>query len=189
MASGCSSRMGVNKLLLPVEGVPAVQRVLAAVLASSVGEAILVYQNDEVKEIGEALGVKTIYNPHSRLGQSEAVKAGVSNASVEAQGYMFFVGDQPFISGDVINRLIRIFRDTGAAAVVPRYNGKRGNPVLFSSAFKEQLLALEGDAGGRVVLDSLKEGVVWVDIEEEQAGLDMDTMEDYSKIQEMEKKL
>lgn len=188
MASGYSSRMGANKLLLPVEGVPAVQRVLAAVLASAVGEAILVYQDDKVREIGEALGAKTIYNPLSKLGQSEAVKAGISNASADAQGYMFFVGDQPFICSEVIDRLIRVFRDTGAAAVVPRYNGRRGNPVLFSSYLKEQLLALQGDAGGRIVLDSLNEGIVWVDIEEEQAGFDMDTMEDYTKIQGLEKK-
>lgn len=189
MASGYSRRMGTDKLLLPVEGIPAVQRVLAAICGSAVDEVILVYHDEKIREIGEALGVKTIYNPSPELGQSQSIRIGLQTASADSDGYMFFVGDQPFISSGIINRLIAAFTSTGAPAAVPLFNGRRGNPVLFSAALKDELLDLKGDAGGRVILDRLNEGIEWVNIEDERAGLDMDTLEDYRKIQELEREI
>ena len=188
LASGFSRRMGTDKLLLPVEGIPAVQRVLAAVKASAVDEVILVYHGEKVRELGEAMGVKKIYNPSPELGQSQSVRIGLRAASRNSEGYMFFVGDQPFINKYIINRLIEAFTGTGALAAAPLYKGRRGNPVLFSSVLKDELLDLKGDTGGRVILDRLKEGIVWVEIEDGQASLDMDTLEDYKKFRRWREK-
>lgn len=187
MASGYSNRMGTDKLLLPVEGIPAVQRVIEAVCASAIGEVILVYHTDKVGKIGESCGVKTVYNPSQELGQSQAVRLGLQATSEGADGYMFFVGDQPYLNSDIINKLIAAFLSKKAPAAVPLYNGRRGNPVIFSSSLKEELSNLTGDTGGRVILNRLKDGIAWVAVEDERAGLDMDTLEDYIKIQGLEK--
>jgi molybdenum cofactor cytidylyltransferase len=89
------------------------------------------------------------------------------------------VGDQPFLAPEIIRRLVSAFRASGAALVVPRYAGRRGNPVLFSAKLFPELLEVEGDQGGRPVLLRHRDEIVWVDVDEARAGLDIDTPEDY----------
>ena len=66
---------------------------------------------------------------------------------------MFMVGDQPFLNPSTINILIDTFQQDPHSIIVPVYNGIRGNPVLFPAAMKEVLLTLEGDRGGRVLIE------------------------------------
>jgi len=49
---------------------------------------------------------------------------------------------------------------------------------------KELLLALEGDRGGRVLIEKMPDRVKLVHIEEELAGVDIDTREDYLRIKD-----
>lgn len=184
MASGFSRRMKTNKLMLPVEGVPCVERVIKAVCDSNIDEIILVYQKDDVKHIGEKYGIKTIYNDRALLGQSEAVKLGVVCSNPETKGYIFFTGDQPFISKRVISSVINSFKVGSYKIVIPAFSGKRGNPVIFSSLLKDELLRLEGDVGGRSVIEKHSNEVKLVAIEDRRSGLDMDTREDYLLIQD-----
>jgi molybdenum cofactor cytidylyltransferase len=51
----------------------------------------------------------------------------------------------------VIDPLIAALAD-GARIVVPRYEGGRGNPVLFSAEVAPELVEVTGDQGGRAVV-------------------------------------
>jgi molybdenum cofactor cytidylyltransferase len=53
----------------------------------------------------------------------------------------------------VLDELVAAYRRTRADLVVPYYQGQRGNPVLFDCRTFAALLALHGDAGGRVLLN------------------------------------
>ena len=53
-----------------------------------------------------------------------------------AGGALVLLADMPNISATVIDRLIAAFRARkGPAIVLPTFDGKRGNPVLWSRAF------------------------------------------------------
>jgi len=182
LASGFSRRMEDEKLLLDVGGLPMVERVIRAAQSPLIGEAILIYRDDAVKAIGERYRLKTLYNPHAEEGQSAAVKLGISSADPAADGFMFFVGDQPCLTQSTVNELIRIFAGKNSSVVVPLYNGRRGNPVIFPSLLKETLLGLEGDCGGRTVLEGMKDTIVLVPIDAGSEGRDIDTKADYEKM-------
>jgi probable selenium-dependent hydroxylase accessory protein YqeC len=184
MASGFSRRMNTNKLVLPVNGIPCIERVIKAVCESDVDEIVLIYQKDDVKYIAEKYGLKTIYNDKAHLGQSEAVKLGVLCSNTASKGYMFFTGDQPFINKRVINKVVDNFEAGSYRIVVPTFEGKRGNPVIFSSLLKDELLKLEGDVGGRAVMEKYSSCVKLLAIDDKRSGLDMDTKEDYLLIQD-----
>jgi probable selenium-dependent hydroxylase accessory protein YqeC/molybdenum cofactor cytidylyltransferase len=188
LASGFSRRMNKEKLTLKVEGVPVVERVIKAAANSKIDDIILVYQNEEVKKIGEKYGIKTIYNERAVFGQSEAVKLGVKFADSKSKGYIFLVGDQPFITSNIINRLIHEFNIGEFPIIAPSYHGKRGNPIIFSSSLKDEIMKLEGDKGGRTIIENMKDNVKLVEINETAAAMDIDTEEEYKRIQELEMK-
>lgn len=181
LASGLSKRMGTDKLLLTVEGVPVIERVIAAASDSRLREVILVCTSAAVASIGEKYGARIVINNAPELGQSNSIRLGVRNSDRASAGYMFLAGDQPFINKNVINGLIEGF-GTESSAVVPFYNGIRGNPVIFNSRFKEKLMGLSGDSGGRVLLDELKDSIIKVGFTDEKAGMDIDTREEYEAL-------
>ncbi len=188
LAAGASKRMGTNKLLLPFGGVPVIERVVKAATGSALGEVILVYGSDRIKETGDKYKAKVVGNDQPQHGQSRSVRLGVGNASEYADGFMFLVGDQPYITSEMINKLIACYVSGDHSAVVPLYKGRRGNPVVFSYPLREKLMGLEGDSGGRVLLEQLTGKIAVVDMDDERSGLDMDTQEEYEMLLKLEEK-
>lgn len=184
MASGFSRRMEDEKLLLKINGLPMVEHVIKSAHSSLIDEIILIYRRDGVKAVGKRYGVKTVLNPHPEKGQSEAIKLGIAHALSESDGYMFFVGDQPYLSHATINRLIEFFNRDKKSIIVPVYNGSRKNPVIFPAFLKKELLALEGDCGGRKLAERMESLVKLVSIESDLEGTDIDTREVYETVQD-----
>ena len=182
LASGFSRRMNREKLILPVEGVPMLERVIRAATASDLDEVLLVYKKNEIRALGQKYGLLLVHNPHPEDGQSAAVKAGVKHAHQESLGFMFLVGDQPFLSVATINRLIAFFNTDKSRIVVPVYGTNRGNPVIFPSSLKQDLLLLEGDQGGRAVMDKLQSRISLVTVSDTMEATDVDSVEAYEKL-------
>ncbi|CCQ95100.1 conserved hypothetical protein [[Clostridium] ultunense Esp] len=177
MASGFSKRMGEDKLLMEIDGVKMVERVIRSCKDSSLDEIILVYRRKEVRKIGKKYSIKTIYNPNAYLGQSESMKLGIK-AIKDCQAYMFLMGDQPFITKRLIDRLIEEYKNDKSTIIVPYYNGRNGTPTIFSSKFKDDLLQVEGDKGGRDIIRRNVSSVKKVIIDDGKLGLDVDREED-----------
>ncbi|MTI48631.1 molybdenum cofactor cytidylyltransferase [Sporosalibacterium faouarense] len=179
LASGFSRRMDKEKLLLGINGVPILEHVLKSIISSKIDEVILIYRKNEIKDIGKKYGITTIYNGFAEKGQSESIKLGIFSAKEETDGFMFFVGDQPYLNTETVNNLINMFNSRKYEIVVPSYNGKRGTPTIFSSIFKEELLNIEGDKGGRNIIKRNLDKVGVLNIDEELIGMDIDTIEEY----------
>ncbi len=177
LASGFSRRMKKDKLLLEVGGMPLVERVIKACRESNLDEIILVYRRQEVANIGKKYNVKTIYNANAHLGQSEGLKLGVKEAK-NPSAYMFFVGDQPFITSNLINKLIDEYKKSKSEILVPFYKGNKGMPTIISSIYKYELLKIAGDKGARDLVNKYVSKVNKIFIEDERLGIDIDTPED-----------
>ncbi len=180
-ASGFSRRMGEDKLLLEVEGEKIIERVVRASIKSNLDELILVYRKEEIREIGEKYGLRTVYNPRAARGQSESMKLGIKN-TCKGNSYMFIVGDQPYISEDLINKLIYEYKDSQSSILIPYYNGKRGMPMIMSDIYKDELLNVVGDKGGRDIVKKYPHNLHKLDITEEKLGIDVDTIEDLRRV-------
>jgi molybdenum cofactor cytidylyltransferase len=61
--------------------------------------------------------------------------------------------------------------------IAPQIDGQRGNPVLFDADTFPELLAIEGDVGGRVLFSH--HPVEWVLWHDSRVLIDIDSPEDY----------
>lgn len=179
LASGFSKRMKMDKLSLKINGTSIIESVIKAASESLLDEILIIYRDIKIKEIADKYCIRTFFNSNANLGLSEAIKLGVRNANINAQAYLFLVGDQPFLTCDVIDQIIKSYNRRCYSIVVPIYNGKKGNPVLFSSKYKERLLRLEGDTGGREIIATDGRQIYFENIVQSKAGLDIDTYEEY----------
>jgi molybdenum cofactor cytidylyltransferase len=179
LASGLSRRMGSDKLLLPVDGIAIVERVMQAADASLLDDIAMVYQNPAVCALAERYRIRPVYNPDAARGQSAAIKAGVLAALPRTQAYMFLTGDQPFITVGIINLLVATWRENPADIIVPVYGSRRGGPVIFPSTMTPELLALDGDTGGRAIIEQVPDMIRCISMPDSDAGRDIDTPLDY----------
>ncbi|MDF2869915.1 MAG: molybdenum cofactor cytidylyltransferase [Anaerocolumna sp.] len=99
------------------------------------------------------------------------------------EGIMFFVGDQPFLNEGTIRRLDDAFTEGKGSIIVPIYGANRGNPVIFSTKWVEELKKLEGDVGGRIIIRQNSSEVWEVPITDIEIGRDIDTKEEYNAVQ------
>lgn len=186
LASGLSRRMKKDKLLIRLGGKPLVEHVIEASRASNLDRIILVYRSEEVREIAKKHGIDTVYNENAKLGQSQAIVKGLEIADPQSS-YMFITGDQPFIRPELLNKLIKEFKDKKASILVPYYGENRGMPSIFAWEYREELLALRGDKGARGIISRDQHKVHRVEIEDLRMGMDIDTEEDLEKVRKWKK--
>jgi molybdenum cofactor cytidylyltransferase len=179
LAAGRSTRMGgPNKLLAELDGKPLVRIVTEQALASKAKDVIVVtgHQAAMVEAALKGLDVKFVRNPSFAEGLASSVKAGVAAVAGEADGAVVCLGDMPMISAQLIDHLIEAFSpDRGNLITVPVSDGRRGNPVLWSRRFFNELMTLDGDVGARHLIAKHGEAVAEVPVKGHAAFLDIDT--------------
>lgn len=181
MASGYGRRMGKDKLLLPFRGKLLVEHIMEKVMECDFYNRIIVARDKRILSLGAKKGIKAIENNSAHNGQSQSIKLGIKN-TLKGNGYMFFTGDQPLIQIGTIRLLMDAFNKNSNSIIVPRFGDKRGNPVIFPVRFVEELMLIEGDKGGKAVINNHIKDIIFVDIENEYELMDIDTFEDYEKI-------
>lgn len=185
LAAGQSRRMGArNKLLEEVGGKPMVRIAAEAALDSAAGEVIVVTGHEAermAKELGD-LDVRLVDNPDYAEGLSTSLRAGLSAVSPDSDAAIVALADMPRVTAEVLDQLMDAFSRTPATQiVVPTFEGKRGNPVLWGRRFFADLMTVEGDVGGRALIGAhgglVSEIDVGADVE-----LDVDTPEALDRV-------
>lgn len=184
MASGMSKRMNADKLHMKINDKKIYEYIFETINSFDFYEKIVVAKDDDILEDAKKLGFLGIKNTKYFLGQSESIKAALEN-SKQADGYMFFVADQPFIKSATIEKLCDEFYKNPYNIIVTYYNEMRGNPVIFPNCFKDQLLSLEKDNGGKIVINANRDKIIKVNIETNDEYMDIDTIEDYERVKNM----
>ena len=131
------------------------EHVVTHALRARLDEVIVVtgaYRED-IKQALEGYAVNFVNNDRYEEGQGTSLAAGISAVSPKAKGILFLLADQPFVCPEMMNRISDAFLETGAPIVRA---GANGHPVLFASDFREQLLQLRGDSGGRQIIEKMK---------------------------------
>lgn len=185
LAAGASTRMGRPKLAIPVRGTPMIRRVAEAALASRCGEVIVVLGThaELYRSLLDGLAVRIVENPDPARGMGSSLRTGAESVSSIASGVVILLADQPFVSADVINRLIEAAAADRRRIVASAHRGVACPPAYFPRRFFPELTALEGDRGARSVIQAHAGECVLVPLPES-CAVDVDTGADLSTIGE-----
>lgn len=182
LAAGESKRMGELKQLMPFgQNTTIVEQAIDNLLSSAVNEVIVVvgYRAEEVIKSIVGKPVKIAINPNYRQGMSTSIIAGLNLVDSRAQAVMLTLGDQPLINSQTINRLIEEFHNHDRGIAIPTYQGRRGHPTIFAIKYKEKLLELKGDIGGRQIVKDHPDDILEVAVNAGGIITDIDTISDY----------
>ena len=189
LAAGVSRRFAPkNKLFLSCGRETILGTSVRNTLNSRVNGIVVVvgHQADRVEELLKKYSCPAVLNPDYREGMGSSVIVGIDywlgriDADLDA-GFLFALGDQPFIPTSVIDDVIGKYRDTRADIVVPVFNGRRGHPSIFNRKYADEIRAAAGRWGAREVLLRHPDKILTVPVDTEGVVLDIDTPEDYEK--------
>ena len=116
LAAGASTRMGRQKLTLPMaDGRALVRLAVEQVLAAGLDETVVVLGGDAeaVSAALAGLPVRTVANPRYAEGQSTSLRAGLDALGPGTEAVVIALGDQPLPDPGVVRRLVAAFRETG----------------------------------------------------------------------------
>ena len=155
LAAGLSRRFGGNKLLVPWGDKPLYLHTLEALGAlvkqDPRCQLAVVTCYPEIAQKARSMGAQVLWNGHSQEGISSSLRLGLE-ANPEAEYYLCSVADQPGLTLPILQGFLRDFFASGQPLGCLSHQGIPGNPVLFHRRYREELLALRGDVGGRAVL-------------------------------------
>lgn len=188
LAAGQAKRMGRPKQLLPLGNKPMVWHVAAAACRAGVGEVVVITGacGETVRQGLADLPLRIVYNKNWFTGQASSIRVAVESLDVRAKAVLFMLADQPLVDTELINGLVQTYRISGAGLVVPRWQNRRGNPVLFDLArWRTELLQLTGDQGARGILKAYPACIHYLEVSNPQIFCDVDTPEEYKQMQKL----
>ena len=163
-----------------------VRRVTEAACAAGLAQVVVVVGThaQAVEEALRGLEVDVVVNRAWARGLSTSLRAGLGALQPEVNAALIILADQPALTPGLLQALVARYLATGAPIVAPFYRGQRGNPVLFDRALFPELVAIEGDRGGRVLLTRYEARVERVETQDPAVTLDLDTWRDYERMQQ-----
>jgi len=138
----------------------------------NIDEIIFVTKYDEIINNLKNKDIKVIKNNNSEFGISQSIKLGISNSFNNA--YMFIVCDQPYIKKETINKFINEFIRSKKNLGCVSNDGILLNPTIFTDKYKDKLLKLDGDKGGKKIILKNIDDLFIFDVLEKRELIDID---------------
>ena len=154
LSGGASRRMGSPKALLPYQGQPFLEHLLAATVHPRIGVRRVVLGAD-AEPIAKAVHLSAdeiVVNEDWEKGQLSSIQAALRSLPPGTDGMILCLIDHPLVSEDHVHDLAERFYTAKKAIVLPVYEGLRGHPVIFSSALYDELLHAPVETGARAVV-------------------------------------
>jgi len=183
LSAGESSRMGRPKALLPIDGQNFIEKIVGALKQSGIERVVVVlgFNADEMRRQVEHLPVEIIVNPDYRQGQLSSLQAAIRHLQgiENCDGMLVHLVDHPYIDSKLVRLMIDSFTASDKVIVVPRHQGKRGHPVIFSKKLFQELLDAPLDQGAKTVVNARRSETLEIDTDDIGITLDIDTPELY----------
>jgi len=185
LAAGASRRMGRPKQLLPVEGRPLLEGVVASACASRLDDVLVVLGAgaDAILAAVDLGRARPVVNPEHAAGMSTSLRAGLAALGPDVDRAVVILGDQPAVSGALLDELLDLQERSGLPSAALSFGGLLHPPVVLARSLWADLASLEGDVGCRAVIRGRPELVAPLPVE---GGghhpVDVDTPEDYARL-------
>ena len=184
LAAGESRRMGSPKALLPYRGGTFLSHLVEITRHPKIGltRVVVGAHREEIERAAARPAGEVIFNPDWQQGQLSSIQPAVrALAQVITDGVLLCPVDHPLVTANLVSKLIEQFYSSGKRIVVPKYAGRRGHPMIFSSQLYPELLAAPADVGARAVVWAHAGDVLEVPVEEAGVVLNLNDPEALKK--------
>jgi molybdenum cofactor cytidylyltransferase len=154
LSGGASRRMGSPKALLSYQGRPFLEHLLDVARHPKIGVRRIVLGADAepiAKEV-DLSPDEIVVNEEWEKGQLSSMQTAIRSLPPETDGIILLLIDHPLISSALVGELVEAFYTSRKAIVLPVYEGRRGHPVIFSSALYPELMNAPLETGARSVV-------------------------------------
>ena len=189
LAAGSSARMGEPKLILPYKGVPIVTYPLLQALQNDLHPIVCVtgrYDGLVTTALRTWEQKVTIqYNAQFESGMSTSLRQGIDFMKGKVDAVVIFLGDQPLVPNEVVQTIIQQYIATkkdGIKIIRPLYENQIGHPILFDSSLFHAFDSLQGDEGGKTIIQQNAKFLKLLHFPNSDWGVDIDTPEDYANL-------
>jgi molybdenum cofactor cytidylyltransferase len=186
LAAGESSRMGVVKALLPFDDRTFVEHLVDRYRGAGL-DPLYVVLGHRREEIIPRLPpfVRVAVNPYPEAGQLSSLKAGLE--ALGGVGNAVLVGpvDQATVAPQTLAALLEAWKRTRARAVVPRFEGQRGHPVILARAIFPGVFRAKPSDSLRSVLESYASDVHELEVDDPRVLLNVNNPADYRRLLEL----
>ncbi|MGS2761125.1 nucleotidyltransferase family protein [Sinomicrobium sp. M5D2P9] len=193
LAAGSSSRLGQPKQLLEYKGKTLLQHAVDEALGTGT-EHIVVILGASAGIIKSGIkGNKVIFleNPEYEKGMASGISLGteylVKKTGNKTDAILIMLCDQPFVNSGLLTALLKKREETGAAVVASWYKDNKGVPAVFHRSIFPELKDLTGEQGAKGIIRKYENRTETVEFP--LGHIDIDTMEDYHRWIEDDKKL
>lgn len=154
LAAGTAQRFGSDKRWHRLaDGTPmAIESARRLISACPRSVAVIRPTDNELATALRDTGIEVVICPDATLGMGHSLAAGVA-ATKDAAGWLVALADMPAISPESYRTVLDALCH-GAPLARPEHDGKPGHPVGFASRFRDDLLGLHGDRGGKAIQDA-----------------------------------
>jgi len=176
LSAGASSRMGQPKALLPYREGTFLEHLLEVTQHPRIGlrRVVLGAGAENIRTTAKLDASMVVLNPLWEQGQLSSICAGIRGLEgIDTDGIVLCPVDHPLVSARLVSELVDHFYEQKKAIVLPTYKGRRGHPVIFSSALYGELLASRADMGARAVVWAHAADVLEVPTDEEGVVLNL----------------
>src|SRR3954465_2785750 len=119
LAAGQSTRMGRNKLLLPLGGTTVLRRAIGTAVEAGLSPiyVVLGHEGERIREGISGLPCTPVPTQASALGMNPPWRAGFRALTDEAASGIVLLGDMPFVLPAMIEEMVARFRNGSASLV------------------------------------------------------------------------
>jgi molybdenum cofactor cytidylyltransferase len=186
LAAGRSSRMGRAKALLPLDGDTFLSRIVRTFLAAGVDDVVVVVGHDAGTIVGAfpaELPVRFVENRDYDRGQLSSLLTGlgvIDRPGVRAM--LVTLVDVPLVMPSTVRAVVDRYRHTHAPIVRPTAGMRHGHPLLIDRSLFAALRAADADAGAKPIVRAHASPAGDVEIDDEGAFVDVDTIDQYERL-------
>ena len=185
LAAGTSSRMkGENKLLKPIRLLTLLEQVIIESINSKANavSVILPSETSQLWNISGNYPVHRLSMNTTQIGMGYSISCGIISIKPRnPDGVIIVLADMPEIKTMHLDKIIQVFTKNQEKGIVrpTSFDGKPGNPVLFSRKFFDHLINLQGDKGAKKIISQNQKDVQYIELPGDVSSLDLDTREQW----------
>ena len=189
LAAGSSRRLGYPKQLVEFRKKSLLQHSIDVAESLELDCRILMLgaKAEEIQKKIDSRSCKVVINENWEEGMGTSINQGVTEAlktEQELDHILVLLSDQPFVSKEKIQDLIRVQLNSNKPATFSEYVGEVGVPAIFSREVFQELQKLQKDQGAKKLI--LNNEITYETVKFEGGNFDVDTAEDVEILKQME---